>query len=135
MFLRTCFQNNADIVFGGVTIICGIVGTLAGGFVLDLMTATISNAFKVKTCFVSILCDYCTKRIIAYHFSIASETNKGGQIFLAYSVFKIANKVCCKRTCRIAHCRESNSAQTILPFSTSNLSASLPPLGNLSPAL
>jgi hypothetical protein len=35
------------LVFGGITIVCGIVGTLAGGFVLDFMTNTISNAFKV----------------------------------------------------------------------------------------
>ncbi|XP_060216611.1 probable sphingolipid transporter spinster homolog 2 isoform X3 [Lycium barbarum] len=39
-------MNNADLMFGGITIVCGIVGTLAGGFVLDLMTSTISNAFK-----------------------------------------------------------------------------------------
>lgn len=37
-------------MFGGVTIVCGIVGTLAGSFVLDRMTATISNAFKVNAC-------------------------------------------------------------------------------------
>lgn len=27
---------------------CGILGTVAGGYVLDLMTSTISNAFKVN---------------------------------------------------------------------------------------
>ena len=36
------------MLFGGLTIICGIFGTLAGGFVLDLMQATIPNAFKVS---------------------------------------------------------------------------------------
>jgi hypothetical protein len=30
------------------TIVCGIVGTLAGGFALDFMTNTLSNAFKVS---------------------------------------------------------------------------------------
>lgn len=40
-------QSNADLMFGGITIICGIFGTLAGGFVLDKMDSTISNAFKV----------------------------------------------------------------------------------------
>lgn len=40
-------MNNADLVFGGVTIVCGIFGTLAGGFVLDRMQSTISNAFKL----------------------------------------------------------------------------------------
>ncbi|CAL9159925.1 unnamed protein product [Musa hybrid cultivar] len=40
-------MGNADLMFGGITIVCGIVGTLAGGFVLDLMESTISNAFKL----------------------------------------------------------------------------------------
>ncbi|CAL9044466.1 unnamed protein product [Musa banksii] len=40
-------MSNADLMFGGITIVCGIVGTLAGGFVLDLMESTISNAFKL----------------------------------------------------------------------------------------
>lgn len=40
-------MSNADLMFGGITIVCGIVGTLAGGFVLDLMDSTISNAFKL----------------------------------------------------------------------------------------
>lgn len=35
------------MVFGGITIVCGIFGTLAGGYVLDRMQSTISNAFKV----------------------------------------------------------------------------------------
>ncbi|KAG6496145.1 hypothetical protein ZIOFF_039864 [Zingiber officinale] len=39
-------QSNADLMFGGITIVCGIVGTLAGGFILDLINSTISNAFK-----------------------------------------------------------------------------------------
>ncbi|CAK9156643.1 unnamed protein product [Ilex paraguariensis] len=40
-------MSNADLVFGGVTVVCGIFGTLGGGYALDLMTATISNAFKL----------------------------------------------------------------------------------------
>ncbi|VAH34391.1 unnamed protein product [Triticum turgidum subsp. durum] len=39
---------SADLMFGGITIVCGIVGTLAGGFILDKMDSTISNAFKVR---------------------------------------------------------------------------------------
>eukprot|EP00250_Pteridium_aquilinum_P019414 c24423_g1_i2 orf=340-1779(-) len=38
--------ENADLVFGGVTVICGIFGTVAGGLILDKIGATISNAFK-----------------------------------------------------------------------------------------
>ncbi|ERN14178.1 probable sphingolipid transporter spinster homolog 2 isoform X1 [Amborella trichopoda] len=38
---------NADLMFGAITIICGIFGTLAGGYILDRMQATISNAFKL----------------------------------------------------------------------------------------
>lgn len=37
------------MTFGGITIICGIFGTLAGGFILDRMNATIHNAFKVSS--------------------------------------------------------------------------------------
>ncbi|KAJ3680376.1 hypothetical protein LUZ60_016654 [Juncus effusus] len=40
-------MSNADLMFGGITIVCGIFGTLAGGFVLDKMESTISNAFKL----------------------------------------------------------------------------------------
>lgn len=41
-------QSNADLMFGGITIICGIFGTLGGGLLLDKMESTISNAFKVN---------------------------------------------------------------------------------------
>ncbi|KAG4999458.1 hypothetical protein GLYMA_08G064500v4 [Glycine max] len=40
-------MTNADMMFGGITVVCGILGTLAGGLVLDFMTNTISNAFKL----------------------------------------------------------------------------------------
>nr|XP_025884229.1 probable sphingolipid transporter spinster homolog 2 isoform X2 [Solanum lycopersicum] len=51
-------MNNADLMFGGITIICGIFGTLAGGFALDRMTNTISNAFKAP---VNYVCLHCVK--------------------------------------------------------------------------
>lgn len=35
------------MIFGGVTVVSGIFGTLAGGYILDRMNNTISNAFKV----------------------------------------------------------------------------------------
>jgi hypothetical protein len=35
-------------MFGGITIVCGIFGTLAGGFILDKIDSTLSNAFKVR---------------------------------------------------------------------------------------
>ncbi|XP_010531329.1 PREDICTED: probable sphingolipid transporter spinster homolog 3 isoform X2 [Tarenaya hassleriana] len=40
-------MKSADMVFGAITIICGILGTLSGGLVLDRVTATIPNAFKL----------------------------------------------------------------------------------------
>ncbi|KAK8472199.1 hypothetical protein PHAVU_002G138900 [Phaseolus vulgaris] len=40
-------MSNADLLFGGVTIVCGILGTLAGGLFLDKISSTISNAFKL----------------------------------------------------------------------------------------
>ncbi|XP_012571290.1 probable sphingolipid transporter spinster homolog 2 isoform X2 [Cicer arietinum] len=58
-------MTDADLVFGGITIVCGIVGTLAGGFILDFMNNTLSNAFKLLSvttfigaafCFGAFLC-------------------------------------------------------------------------------
>ncbi|KAK8494173.1 hypothetical protein V6N11_002242 [Hibiscus sabdariffa] len=40
-------MKSADMLFGGITIVCGILGTISGGFILDRMSATISNAFIV----------------------------------------------------------------------------------------
>ncbi|KAL7586037.1 hypothetical protein Lser_V15G45951 [Lactuca serriola] len=39
--------DNADLLFGGVIIVGGIVGTIGGSVLLDRMNSTISNAFKV----------------------------------------------------------------------------------------
>lgn len=36
-------------MFGGITIVCGILGTITGGLILDRMSSTISNAFKVSS--------------------------------------------------------------------------------------
>ncbi|XP_075505142.1 putative sphingolipid transporter spinster homolog 2 isoform X1 [Primulina tabacum] len=47
-------MSNADYMFGGVTALCGILGSLAGGFVLDRMTSTLPNAFKLLS--VAALC-------------------------------------------------------------------------------
>ncbi|MCO5606438.1 hypothetical protein L7F22_060626 [Adiantum nelumboides] len=38
---------NADLVFGAVTVVCGIVGTVAGGLVLDKIGSTITNSFRL----------------------------------------------------------------------------------------
>ncbi|XP_012700112.1 probable sphingolipid transporter spinster homolog 3 [Setaria italica] len=37
---------SAGLMFGGITIVCGILGTLSGGIILDKIGATIPNAFK-----------------------------------------------------------------------------------------
>ncbi|KAM7460235.1 hypothetical protein LguiA_027276 [Lonicera macranthoides] len=50
---------NADLMFGGITIVCGILGTLAGGYVLDLMTSTISNAFKLLSVATFLGASFC----------------------------------------------------------------------------
>ncbi|GAB2218013.1 hypothetical protein Droror1_Dr00001228 [Drosera rotundifolia] len=50
---------DADMVFGGITVICGILGTIGGGCFLDYIKSTISNAFKllsVTTFFGAIFC-------------------------------------------------------------------------------
>lgn len=64
-------MSNADMVFGGVTIVCGIVGTIAGGYVLDYINSTISNAFKLLSAvtFVgAIFCfsAFCFKNMYAF---------------------------------------------------------------------
>ncbi|KAM5580530.1 putative sphingolipid transporter spinster [Rosa sericea] len=64
-------MNNADMMFGGVTIVCGVLGTVAGGFVLDYMPNTISNAFKLlaTTTFIgAILCfgAFCLKNTYGF---------------------------------------------------------------------
>lgn len=40
-------QQNADVVFGGVTIFAGILGTYCGGIYLDYIGSTLRNSFKV----------------------------------------------------------------------------------------
>uniref|UniRef100_A0A7N0ZVC4 Major facilitator superfamily (MFS) profile domain-containing protein n=1 Tax=Kalanchoe fedtschenkoi TaxID=63787 RepID=A0A7N0ZVC4_KALFE len=62
---------NADLMFGGITIVCGIFGTLAGGYALDHMVATLSNAFKLlagATFFGAIFCfaAFCMKSMYAF---------------------------------------------------------------------
>ncbi|GLT63611.1 hypothetical protein SLA2020_361650 [Shorea laevis] len=64
-------MTDADLIFGGMTIICGILGTLAGGFALDFMTNTISNAFKllsVTTFIGAVFCftAFCFKSMYAF---------------------------------------------------------------------
>ncbi|KAJ8764747.1 hypothetical protein K2173_009141 [Erythroxylum novogranatense] len=64
-------MKNADMMFGGITIICGILGTIAGGFILDFISSTLSNAFKllsVATFFGAIFCfsAFCFKSMYAF---------------------------------------------------------------------
>ncbi|CAH9084582.1 unnamed protein product [Cuscuta epithymum] len=64
-------MSNADMVFGGVTVVCGIFGTLAGGFLLDRISSTLSNAFKLlsaATFFGAIFCfaAFCFKSLYAF---------------------------------------------------------------------
>ncbi|CAO2035840.1 unnamed protein product [Urochloa humidicola] len=40
-------MESADLMFGGITIVCGILGTLAGGFVHDKIGSTIPNGFRL----------------------------------------------------------------------------------------
>ncbi|KAG8641093.1 probable sphingolipid transporter spinster homolog 2 isoform X1 [Manihot esculenta] len=64
-------MSNADMMFGGITIVCGILGTLAGGIILDRMNATISNAFKllsVATFLGAIFCfsAFCLRSLFGF---------------------------------------------------------------------
>lgn len=64
-------MTDADLIFGGITIVCGILGTLTGGYVLDKMTATIPNAFKLlstATLLGAVFCfaAFCFKSLYAF---------------------------------------------------------------------
>ncbi|PWA94470.1 major facilitator superfamily domain protein [Artemisia annua] len=64
-------MSNADLLFGGITIVGGIVGTLAGGFILDQMSSTIPNAFKLlstATFFGAVFCfsAFCFKNMYVF---------------------------------------------------------------------
>ncbi|XP_062177612.1 probable sphingolipid transporter spinster homolog 2 isoform X2 [Alnus glutinosa] len=64
-------MSDADLIFGGITIVSGILGTLAGGFVLDFINNTISNAFKllsVATFFGAVFCfsAFCFKSMYVF---------------------------------------------------------------------
>lgn len=66
-------MSNADLLFGGVTIVCGIFGTVAGGYILDYMGSTISNAFKLlsgATFLGAIFCfgAFCSKNLYGFLF-------------------------------------------------------------------
>ncbi|XP_021890439.1 probable sphingolipid transporter spinster homolog 2 isoform X3 [Carica papaya] len=59
------------MIFGGITIVCGILGTISGGFILDRMSATISNAFKllsVSTFLGAVFCftAFCLKPLYGF---------------------------------------------------------------------
>lgn len=41
-------MENADLVFGGVTVATGLLGTFVGGVALDFLGSTMSNAFLVS---------------------------------------------------------------------------------------
>ncbi|PRQ24144.1 putative major facilitator superfamily [Rosa chinensis] len=64
-------MTDADLIFGGITIVCGILGTVAGGFLLDFMTSSIPNAFKLlsaATFFGAIFCftAFCFSNMYAF---------------------------------------------------------------------
>ncbi|KAL8195291.1 hypothetical protein R6Q57_025694 [Mikania cordata] len=64
-------MNNADILFGGITIVGGIVGTLGGSIILDRMNSTIPNAFKLlstTTFFGAVFCfsAFCFSNMYIY---------------------------------------------------------------------
>ncbi|KAL1289426.1 hypothetical protein AAHE18_20G058400 [Arachis hypogaea] len=52
-------MTDADLIFGGITIVCGILGTIAGGLVLDFMSNTLPNAFKLLSITTFIGAAFC----------------------------------------------------------------------------
>ncbi|KAL8160902.1 hypothetical protein V2J09_012391 [Rumex salicifolius] len=64
-------MTNADMLFGAITVVCGIVGSVAGGVILDYVSSTIHNAFKllsVATFLGAIFCfsAFCFKSMIPF---------------------------------------------------------------------
>lgn len=64
-------MDNADMVFGGITVGCGLAGTIGGGLLLDYVNSTISNAFKLlsaSTFLGAVFCfsAFCFKREIYF---------------------------------------------------------------------
>ncbi|KAA0031416.1 putative sphingolipid transporter spinster-like protein 2 isoform X1 [Cucumis melo var. makuwa] len=52
-------MKNADMIFGGITVACGIFGSLAGGYILDRLNNTIPNAFKLLSTAILIGAAFC----------------------------------------------------------------------------
>ncbi|KAG7011577.1 putative sphingolipid transporter spinster-like 3, partial [Cucurbita argyrosperma subsp. argyrosperma] len=52
-------MKNADMIFGGITVVCGIIGTVSGGYALDSLGTTISNAFKLLSSTMFIGAAFC----------------------------------------------------------------------------
>lgn len=46
------------MVFGGITVGCGLAGTIGGGLLLDYVNSSISNAFKVGKYLMAIFWSY-----------------------------------------------------------------------------
>ncbi|XP_071935665.1 probable sphingolipid transporter spinster homolog 2 isoform X2 [Coffea arabica] len=65
-------MSNADLMFGGVTVVSGVLGTVAGGFLLDRMTSTIPNAFKGPVNFVCLHCVHPSLRPLSMAISTVS---------------------------------------------------------------
>ncbi|KAL6227579.1 PREDICTED: probable sphingolipid transporter spinster homolog 2 [Fragaria vesca subsp. vesca] len=66
-------MSKPDLMFGGITLLCGLVGTLSGGLILDAVGATIQNAFKLlagATMLGAIFCfsAFCAKNL--YNFVV-----------------------------------------------------------------
>ncbi|KAL2925744.1 putative sphingolipid transporter spinster-like protein 2 [Bienertia sinuspersici] len=64
-------MDNADMVFGGITVGCGLAGTIGGGLALDYISNSISNAFKLlaaSTFLGAVFCfsAFCFKREIYF---------------------------------------------------------------------
>ncbi|KAL8137255.1 hypothetical protein V2J09_003256 [Rumex salicifolius] len=64
-------MTDADIIFGGITVVSGVLGSVAGGMILDYINSTIHNAFKllsVATFLGAIFCfsAFCFKDMIPF---------------------------------------------------------------------
>ncbi|KAK9666587.1 hypothetical protein RND81_14G196000 [Saponaria officinalis] len=88
---------NADMVFGGITVGCGLAGTIGGGLLLDYMNSTLSNAFKLlsaSTFFGAVFCfsAFCFKKEILFLVFFAI-----GELLIFATQFQYTSSVTCLR--------------------------------------
>ncbi|MCO5597519.1 hypothetical protein L7F22_051597 [Adiantum nelumboides] len=73
---------NADLVFGAVTVVCGIVGTVAGGLLLDKIGSTITNSFRLLSITTFIGTIFCLASFVSSTLMLFIPLFSLGELFI-----------------------------------------------------